>query len=158
MGVAVVSIPQVVFVCATLVATTLIAGCSTGGSSSGSTAADSRLFAVAVDSTAFFRYGPQQGKGPDTMLPRDTIVTILRPAFGYSKVELKDGQVGFVATMDIRHASADLIAAANSRPKPPRTTEQFGINSSNPSLQAPPEPLPEIFPEPTPIPSAESSE
>lgn len=127
------------------------AACSTA--QKGASTDPSRLFAVAVDSTAFFKYGPQQGKGADSMLPRDTIVTILRPSFGYSKVELKNGQLGYVATMDLRRASADLIAAASSTPKP-RASREPRADPADPRLQAPPEPLPEVFPEPTPIPEA----
>ncbi|HSH39428.1 MAG TPA: hypothetical protein VK993_11645, partial [Chthoniobacterales bacterium] len=45
-----------------------------------------RMYAVGVEQAAFFRFGPQQGNGPDEQLPRDTLVRLIRNSFGYSKV------------------------------------------------------------------------
>src|SRR5437868_1490877 len=60
------------------------------------------LFVVTAETTPFYRYGPQQGRGPDRELNKDTMVKLIRHAFGYSKVRLPDGQQGFVANDDLR--------------------------------------------------------
>ena len=49
---------------------------------------DSKLFVVSVESAAFFRHGPQAGREPDKMLSKETPVKLIRPSFGYSKVEV----------------------------------------------------------------------
>src|SRR5438477_5661692 len=63
--------------------------------------AHNELFAVTAEKTSFYRYGPQQGRGPDRDLTRDTLVTLIRHSFGYSKVKLDDGEQGFVANEDL---------------------------------------------------------
>jgi hypothetical protein len=68
-------------------------------------------------------------------------------------VQLEDGQSGYVANEDIRPAAAALVAEKLApAPTPPPTFaeegEQFQLNSNDPRLIAPPEPLPE----PTPFP------
>jgi hypothetical protein len=81
------------------------------------------LFAVKVDKTAFYEFGPMQARGPDRQLSRDTLVTLIRRSFGYSKVRLEDGQVGFVANDDVDRAPERLIAQtrsdADDLPPPP---------------------------------------
>jgi hypothetical protein len=103
------------------------------------------VFAVTAEQTAFYRYGPQQAHGPDHELPKDTLVTMIRHSFAYSKVRLANGERGFVANDDIRRASESLIAQGRSE-------------EENESLPPPPpvnlpsaEPAPEF--EPTPIPN-----
>jgi hypothetical protein len=112
---------------------------------------DGKLFAVSAESSAFFRHGPQPGRVPDKTLPKETLVKLIRPSFGFSKVELvSSGEQGYVASEDLRPASSALVAST-SAPKPdplttaPSTTpavEQFKIDSNDPRLVPPPEDLP----------------
>ncbi len=119
-------------------------------------------YAVTADHTAFYRYGPQQGNGADEQLPKDSIMKVIRPSFGYVKVQLQDGQSGYVASEDIRRAPAALVAEKMAPPPTPAPLianheEQFGLDSTDPRLVAPPEPLPDpqndpLPPEATPTP------
>ena len=109
-----------------------------------------RWYSVAANQTPFYRHGPQQGNGPDMQLPRDSIMKVIRPSFGYVKVQLQDGENGYVANEDIHPAPATLIAEKLAPPPelplPPAIAdqgEQFQLNSDDPRLIAPPEPLPE---------------
>lgn len=126
-----------------------------GGKSRALRLSDSQVFAVTADSASFYRYGPQQGNGPDQFLPKDTLMTVIRPSFGYCKVQLLDGPEGYVASDDIRPAPPTLLAALNP-PEPDRAEENFDVSSAEPP---PPEDLPspdlpatavEPLPEPTP--------
>jgi hypothetical protein len=40
-----------------------------------------KYYAVSAKKAAFYRYGPQQGNGPDRKLPHDTLVTLIQPTF-----------------------------------------------------------------------------
>lgn len=114
-----------------------------------------KLYAVTAAKTPFYKLGPQQGGGPDMELTRDTLVTLIRPSFGYCKVQLTSGQEGYVANEDIKIAPPALVAAANAPPpgvEPVAHGERFDLNSTDPRLSVPPEDLPENNPEPTPIP------
>ena len=93
-----------------------VCGCGHRSGAQGNRAAAKHdaIFAVKADKTAFYEFGPMQGRGPDRQLSRDTLVTVVRRSFGYSKVKLEDGQVGFVANDDIDRAPERLIAQANS--------------------------------------------
>ena len=133
----------------------LFNGCSS--SSLNTTGTVGGWYSVAASQTPFYHYGPQQGNGPDLQLPRDSIMKIIRPSFGYVKVQLQDGQGGYVASEDIQPASAALVAEKLAPPPelpPPIVVgqgeqgEQFDLNSSDPRLVAPPEPLPEASPSP----------
>jgi len=105
---------------------------------------------VSVDSTAFFRHGPQAGRDPDKTLSKETVVTLIRPSFGYSKVEITaTGEQGYVSSEDIRPASSNLIASVSATKVDPLATpstqpaiEQFNLNSNDPRLVPPPEDLP----------------
>jgi len=109
-----------------------------------------QLFAVSADSAAFFQHGPQPGREPDKKLPRETLVRLIRPSFGFSKVLLVEtGEQGYVASDEIKPASsATLIAATTPKPSDslaPESTpaaEQFNLNSNDPRLVPPPEELP----------------
>jgi hypothetical protein len=68
------------------------------------------LLAVTAEKTPFYELGPQQGRGPDRELTRDTVVTVIRHSWGYSKVKLEDGKQGFVANDDLGQAPERLIA------------------------------------------------
>ena len=121
---------------------------------------EAKLFVVSVESAAFFRRGPQAGRDPDKSLSRETVVKLIRPSFGFSKVEIAaTGEQGYVASEEIRPASSNLIASI-SAPKPdplatastPPPVEQFNLNSEDPRLIPPPEALP---PSELPTPSPE---
>src|SRR5205814_7638816 len=138
---------------------TLLALCSTSCSTSdsaGPAASNSgKYYAVSVKEAEFYRYGPEQGNSPDKKLPQDTLVMLIRPSFGYSKVQLMNGEQGYVASQDIRAAPPEVVSAVTNPPVSNETgrTPKFHLD---PRL-LPPEPLPNDAPEPTPIPGAEQS-
>jgi hypothetical protein len=106
------------------------------------------VFVVTAEKTAFYRYGPQQGQGPDQDLQKDTLVTLIRHAFGYSKVRLADGQQGFVANDDLTRASERLIAEATAPVShadesslPPTPKVKLPASDSSPEFE--PTPIPE---------------
>lgn len=129
----------------------LFTGCIGADKPARSTTKASRLFMVTVDSAAFFRHGPQQGRDPDLKLPKDTVVKLIRPSFGYSKVQVvASGLQGYVASEEIRPASSTLLAAATTPPAGSAAThtsgpagEQFNLDSNDPRLVPPPEELPD---------------
>lgn len=139
--------------------TGLIAGCTSGHSSAGATTNSAKYYAVTAEKAAFFKYGPQQGNGPDTNLSKDTLVTLIHSSWGYSKVKLLNGEQGYVSSDEIHIASPNLIAAANAPTTPAGSPEvhgeHFNINSGDPRLIPPPEPLPDSSPvmpvEPDPL-------
>ncbi len=128
----------------------LLASCASRGRNPVVKENKGKIFAVTADQTTFYRFGPQQGNGPDQTLPKDTLMTLIRPSFGYCKVHLMAGAEGFVASEDISPAPPTLLAALN----PPDTSrpeaENFDMQSSEPP---PPETLPDPDLPPT---SAES--
>lgn len=120
---------------------------------------DAKLFVVSVESAAFFRKGPQAGRDPDKTLVRDTLVKLIRPSFGYSKIEVAStGEQGYVASEELRPAPSNLIASVAptkvDRVAPsttPPAAEQFNLNSRDPRLVPPPEDLPPVeLPAPAP--------
>lgn len=129
----------------------LFAGCKSADKPSTSSAKATRLFAVTVDSAAFFRHGPQQGRDPDLRFPKDTVVKLIRPSFGYSKIQIvASGVQGYIASEEIRPASSPLLAATTIQPADSANapinepaTEQFNLNSDDPRLVPPPEALPD---------------
>lgn len=132
---------------------TLAVGCGTVQKITAIAGTNGQWYAVVTDKTPFYRYGPQQGNGPDQELPKDSIMTVIRPSFGYVKVKLQNGDNGYVASEDIRPASPQLVAEKTAPPPTPpplmanqSSEEQFRMNSNDPRLIAPPEPLPEPFP------------
>lgn len=107
-----------------------------------------KYYAVSAPQTPFFKYGPQQGNGPDAQLQRDTLLSLIHTSFGYCKVQLTSGEQGFVAREDIKVAPATIIAAVTTPAAPaPASVNQFNINSADPRLVPPPEPLPDSSPE-----------
>jgi uncharacterized protein YgiM (DUF1202 family) len=52
---------------------------------------------VSDERAPFFSKGPAQAKGPDSMLANGDEVEVLRKEFGYSFVQLENGQTGYVA-------------------------------------------------------------
>ena len=142
---------------------TLGAGCKSADKPAKSTTTSpTRLYAIAVDAAGFFRHGPRPGFEPDLKLPRDTVVKLIRPSFGYSKVEVvSSGLRGYVASEEMRPASSTLLASATPAPVDAVTAqttapavEQFNLNSNDPRLVPPPEELPNPdLPLPAPSPS-----
>ncbi|HEX7517689.1 MAG TPA: hypothetical protein VF345_10440 [Chthoniobacterales bacterium] len=139
----------------------LFTGCKSADKPAQSTTKATRLFAVTVDSAAFFRHGPQEGRDPDLKLPKDTVVKLIRPSFGYSKIQVvASGLQGYVASEEIRPASSTLLAAATTPPADSvaahtsdPASEQFNLNSNDPRLVPPPEELPNPdLPAPAPEP------
>lgn len=124
---------------------------------------------VGTDYALFFRLGPQQAGGADMSLRTNEKIMLLRKEFGYSRVQLEDGQVGYMANEDIQPA-----------PEPPRDSErkrvpgkkkkgdrgevveedyEENIPVPDPNLgllpdDVPLEPLPDLLPEPVDVPQA----
>jgi hypothetical protein len=131
-----------------------ISGCSSANQPAVTTKStakrDGKLYVVSVESAAFFRRGPQAGRDPDKTLSKETVVKLIRPSFGYSKVEVvATGEQGYVSSEEIRPTSSALLASV-SAPKPDSlatqstqpAVEQFNLNSNDPRLVPPPEDLP----------------
>lgn len=132
----------------------LFTDCKSADKPAQSTTKATRLFAVTVDSAAFFRHGPQQGRDPDLKLPKDTLVKLIRPSFGYSKIQIvSSGLPGYVASEEIGPASSTLLAAAMTPQASGPASEQFHLDSNDPRLVPPPEELPDPdLPVPAPEP------
>ena len=135
----------------------LAAGCVSSSKPTTSSGAKDSWYAVVANQTPFYRYGPQQGNGPDMQLAHDSIMRVIRPSFGYVKVKLQDGESGYVASDDIRPAAPTLVAEKLAPPAEPVAQAvasqgdegaQFRLDSDDPRLIAPPEPLPEVSPTP----------
>ena len=60
--------------------------------------------AVSTDYAQFFRLGPQQAGGADLSLRTGERVMLQRKEFGYSRVQLENGLVGYMANEDIQAA------------------------------------------------------
>ena len=151
-----------------LPAAALVAICCAGCSSTKSkptvistSKRDAKVFVVSVESAAFFRHGPQAGREPDKTLSKETVVKLIRPSFGYSKVEVvATGEQGYVASEDLRPSSSTLVASVSARqadplatPSPQSGLDQFNLNSNDPRLVPPPEDLPPAdLPAPAPSP------
>jgi hypothetical protein len=127
-------------------------GCVNSNPAPASAAAGQKFFAVQVDSSAFYYYGPRQGSSPDKMLPKDTILTMIRHSFGYSKVRLSTGEKGYVASDDLHRASPALIAAVNAPPARSVTAAHLAPNPEDSSFTMP-EPAPDFEPTPIPLPA-----
>jgi hypothetical protein len=135
----------------------LLSGCSSASKPAVTTTTPAKkerqIYVVSTDTAAFFKRGPQSGREPDKTLPRETVVKLIRPSFGFAKVEIAEtGEQGYVSSEEIRPASSALIASAATRKPDPLTTpsaestpssvEQFNLDSSDPRLIPPPEALP----------------
>ena len=148
-----------VLACATVLAAVSLAGCSTVNKITKADTKNGKLFAVASDEAPFYRYGPQQGNGPDEKLPKDTLMTLIRPSFGYCKVQLVSGaKEGYVASEDIKPASPTLVAALTAPPPSAISSsgpEHFDVGTSEPP---PPEtlPAPDLPPPSADLPASET--
>ena len=143
----------------------LLALCGTSCSAPESTAPaafnSGQYYVVSAREAKFFRYGPQQASGPDEKLAQGTLVTLIRPTFGYRKVQLSNGLQGYVAGQDIHAAPPEVVQAATN-PNPtvsgtsePNRNRRSRDNMVDPRFLPPPPALPEDQPEPTPIPGSE---
>ena len=142
-------------------------GCSgtnkTASTTSSTAKRDAKLYVVSVESAAFFSRGPQAGRDPDKTLSKETVVKLIRPSFGYSKVEIAaTGEQGYISSEELRPASSNLIASVSAQkvnpltsPSSERSVEQFNLNSNDPRLVPPPEDLPPADLPPLPAPSPE---
>ena len=126
---------------------------------------------VVTDYASFYRLGPQQAGGADRSLRTGDRVMLLRKQFGYSRVQLDDNQVGYMANEDIqaappeprrRFSRAEEQARSSGRgSRAPRVYEDdlygdFDILDPNLDLlpdDLPLEPLPELFPDPVDLPT-----
>jgi hypothetical protein len=137
--------------------------CSTPDSGAPAASNSGQYYIVSSKKALFYRYGPQQASGPDGKVPLGTLMTLIRPAFGYSKVQLLTGLQGYVATQDIQPAPPKVVQERINPNRPLAGMSEsnrhlrFHDNIVDPRLLPPPPPLPEDQPEPTPIPGTESS-
>jgi hypothetical protein len=136
---------------------TLFSACTAPEVAQPGAAIGSGKYYAVTKETPFYHYGPLQGNGPDQKLAQDSLVTVVRPSFGYSKVRLLNGEQGYLASEDIKLASPALVAAAFAPPPTSVGISRFRLDSNDPRLIAPPPPLPADLPEPTPIPGTEES-
>lgn len=122
---------------------------------------------IVNDYAEFFRLGPQQAGGADLTLRTGERVMLRRKEFGYSRVQLEDGEVGYMANEDLQEAPPEprrrpgrrAAPARGSRGGTPSGEEEFyeDIGLPDPSLDIMPEdlpldPLPELAPTPAPAP------
>ncbi len=124
--------------CLSLLAVVTFVGCkSLKGVQIGSPAGP---YVVKVKQTAFYRYGPAQATGPDFNLNQGQPVTVLRRDFGFSRVTLEGGQVGFVANDDLMPAppgtSRGSSVGGSRRPGPSlsRSSNSGGPSSANQAI------------------------
>ena len=127
---------------------------------------------VSTEYAQFFRLGPQQAGGADLSLRSGKLVMLQRKEFGYSRVQLEDGQVGYMANEDLqpappvaprkrglRSAAADGRSRNNVSGRVPHGAQTYDEETFNnialpdPNLDIMPEdvplePLPELIPTP----------
>ena len=124
-----------------IVTTLTLSGCAQWSArhTSAAKAKPDALFIVTAETTPFYQHRPRQGHGPDRQLPKDTLLTVIRHAFGYSKVQLADGHKGFVANDDLVRASGTLIAAASDSSSEPEEsilpTPEVKLPVADPELE-----------------------
>jgi hypothetical protein len=126
---------------------------------------------VNTDYAQFFRLGPQQAGGADLSLRTNEQVMLLRKEFGYSRVQLEDNQVGYIANEDIQPApepppEAKKKHTSSGKKRGSSAAEQkyeddFYDNAPLPDANlnitpedVPLEPLPDLLPEPVEAPAA----
>jgi hypothetical protein len=121
---------------------------------------------VVTDYAQFFRLGPQQAGGADFSLRTGERVMLQRKEFGYSRVQLENGLVGYMANEDItaappeprrkrglqRNGARESGSSSGSRGRASSEEEFFDdIALPDPNLdimpeEIPIEPLPELIP------------
>lgn len=115
---------------------------------------------IVSDYAQFFRLGPQQAGGADLSLRTGELVMLQRKEFGYSRVQLEDGQVGYMANEDLQPAPPEprrkrglrngAAQTGDERPRrsgsrsAPTTEEEFyeDIALPDPNLDIMPEEIP----------------
>lgn len=124
---------------------------------------------VSNDYSLFFRLGPQQAGGADLSLRTNEHVMLLRKEFGYSRVQLENGLVGYMANEDIQPAPEPPPDPA--RKRMPAKKKKGGQSAAryedyeenipvpDPNLglvpeDVPLEPLPDLLPEAVDLPAA----
>jgi hypothetical protein len=122
---------------------------------------------IVNDYAEFFRLGPQQSGGADLTLRAGDRVMLRRKEFGYSRVQLEDGETGYMANEDLQEAPPEPRRRPGRRGAPsggarsgtPSGEEDFyeDIGLPDASLDILPEdlpldPLPELAPTPAPAP------
>ncbi len=110
-----------------------------------------RLYTVTAASTAFYTHSPRQG-GLDQLLPKDTLLRLIRYSPSFAKVALLEGPTGFVRTDDIAPSRQPVFVGTSTRPAlagSPQTPAAVTEVTS----RVPEEPLPEFEPPPLPAPS-----
>jgi hypothetical protein len=128
---------------------------------------------VATDYAQFFKLGPQQAGGADFSLRAGETVMLQRKEFGYSRVQLENNLVGYMANEDITPAPPPEKLKPGKRKKADRSGSTTGSSSRSRSQSAPEpedfedlpisdlnldilpedvplEPLPDLLPEPPP--------
>lgn len=123
---------------------------------------------VSTDYAMFFRLGPQQAGGADLSLRTNEPVMLLRKEFGYSRVQLENGLVGYMANEDIQPAPEPPPDAERKRmPRKKKSGRSSSENSEDyedfapipdPNLglvpdDVPLEPLPDLLPEAVDVPA-----
>jgi hypothetical protein len=67
-------------------------------------------YKVTAETADFYLYGPQQPNGPTLTLKKDTRLTMVKRAYGYSRVNTPDGQTGYIGTEEIAPLSPEELA------------------------------------------------
>jgi hypothetical protein len=100
--------------CLVAILSLLVTGCQSGKVDPGTAAATAidavigQNFKLAGrDNVKLYRSGPQQLAAPDALLKKGTVVRVVRKEFGYSLVQSDAGQLGWVASEDLRDPSAE---------------------------------------------------
>lgn len=126
-----------------------------GGCASPGPQPPTNQFLVSVPKAQFYKYGPAQAFGADFNLEQGQRITMVKREFGYSRIQLADGQTGYVST--------DELEPAPPEPPPPRATppprsKLFSGKLRQSHVQPVPEdPLFDITDIPLPMPEEPSS-
>jgi len=122
---------------------------------------------VSNEYSLFFRLGPQQAGGADLSLRTNEKVMLLRKEFGYSRVQLENGFVGYMANEDIQPAPEpppepkrkNLPGRSKKKGRASQSYEDYeeNIPIPDPNLgllpeDVPLEPLPDLLPETVEVP------
>lgn len=74
-------------------------------------------YVIIRDFTAFYRLGPEQGRGADASLRPQTRVKLLRREMGFSLVQLEDLRTGYVANENMAVAPPRITAPSSMKPE-----------------------------------------
>ena len=107
---------------------------------------------VVTDYASFYRLGPQQAGGADRSLRKDERVMRLRKEFGYSRVQLEDGQVGYMANEELMEAPPEpRTKRLNRKRNGASSSRSSAVESFDDSSIALPDPSLDILPEDVPL-------